>query len=113
MSCLKRFIINVINRHPFRIFVIIMQLLEFGEDVLEVKDKFLALLNLLLLHTFELLDPKSVVNRLKRFLSLFNAYCVLQGAPYLFDVSLAAAVVNAEIHNDLLVRVEKLLVKLG
>ena len=90
-----------------------MQLLEFGEDVLEVKDKFLALLNLLLLHTFELLDPKSVVNRLKRFLSLFNAYCVLQGAPYLFDVSLAAAVVNAEIHNDLLVRVEKLLVKLG
>jgi hypothetical protein len=90
-----------------------MQLLEFGEDVLEIKDKFLALLNLLLLHTFELLDPKSVVNRLKRFLSLFNAYCVLQGAPDLFDVSLAAAVVNAEIHNDLLVRVEKLLVKLG
>jgi hypothetical protein len=37
---------------------------------------------------------------------------VLQGAPDLLDVSLAAAVVNAEIHNDLLVRVEKLLVKL-
>ena len=37
---------------------------------------------------------------------------MLQGAPDLLDVSLAAAVVNAEIHNDLLVRVEKLLVKL-
>jgi hypothetical protein len=38
---------------------------------------------------------------------------VLQGASDLLDVSLAAAVVNAEIHNDLLVRVEKLLVKLS
>ena len=90
-----------------------MQLFEFGQDVLEVKDEFLTLLNLLLLHTFELLHPKSVVDSLKRFLSLFNAYCVLQGASDLFYVSLAAAVVNAEIHNDLLVRVEQLLVKLG
>jgi hypothetical protein len=90
-----------------------MQLFEFGQDVLEVKDEFLTLLNLLLLHTLKLLDPKSVVNSLKRFLSLFNAYSVLQGAPDLFDISLAAAIVNAEIHNDLLVRVEQLLVKLG
>ena len=38
---------------------------------------------------------------------------MLQGAPDLLDVSLAAAVVNAEIHNNLLVRVEKLFVKLS
>lgn len=83
-----------------------MQLIEFSQDVLEIKDEFLALLNLLLLNTFEFLHPETVVDSLKRFLCLINAYRVLQGAPDLFDVSLAAAVVNTEIHDDLLVRVE-------
>ena len=72
----------------------------------------MTLLNLILLHTFELLDPEIVLNSLKGFLGLFNAYCVLQGAPDLFDVSLAATVVNAEFHNNLLIRVEKRLIKL-
>lgn len=34
-----------------------MQLFELRQDVLEVEDESLALLNLLLLHTFELLNP--------------------------------------------------------
>ena len=42
-----------------------MQLFEFGQDVLEVKDELLALLNLFLLHTFELMHPETVVDGLE------------------------------------------------
>ena len=45
--------------------MVVMQLFEFSQDVLEVKDEFLTLLNLLLLHAFELMHPETVVNSLE------------------------------------------------
>jgi hypothetical protein len=45
--------------------MVVVQLFEFGQDVLEVKYELLALLNLLLLYAFELMHPETVVNSLE------------------------------------------------